>query len=155
MAEYQKKPVIINAFQWTGDEKQMEDPQWIVDAIKNGDVYFKNEGTPEIELMIKTLEGEMTASRGDYIIKGVKGELYPCKPDIFEMTYDKAPENWLDRLHIEGDELCDRVEGLTKALVNKTVPKEEEEILNRQLVVMTEYLNILSERKEIAINKSK
>ncbi len=88
MAKYRKKPVIIEAFQWTGDEKQTEDPLWIINAIIRGDVYFKNYGTEEAKLVIKTLEGEMTADRGDFIIKGIKGELYPCKTDIFKETYE-------------------------------------------------------------------
>ena len=45
------------------------------------------------EMEIKTLEGTMKANKGDWIIKGVKGELYPCKPDVFEMTYEKVNDN--------------------------------------------------------------
>jgi hypothetical protein len=41
-------------------------------------------------VVIETLEGNMTADKGDYIIKGIKGEFYPCKPDIFELTYEKV-----------------------------------------------------------------
>lgn len=90
--KYKKKPVVIEAFKWTGDETQLEDPQWIVDAIKNGTVYFKGQGTPEVALIIKTLEGDMVASRGNYIIKGIKGELYPVRQDIFEETYEAVVE---------------------------------------------------------------
>jgi len=88
--KYRKKPVVIEAFKWTGDVNQTEDPEWIVDAIKKGDVGFRNEGTEEVEMFIDTLEGRMTAIRGDYIIKGIKGEIYSCKPDIFEATYEKV-----------------------------------------------------------------
>lgn len=87
--EFRKKPVVIEAFQWTGDETQTEDPVWIVEAIKDGRVIFINSGTPKVTLAIRTLEGTMIAQVGDWIIKGVKGELYPCKPDIFETTYER------------------------------------------------------------------
>lgn len=90
MAKYRKKPVVIEAFRWTGDATQTEDPEWICDAIKKEIVWFNNFGTPEVNMEIATLEGNHIANRGDYIIKGVKGELYPCKPDIFEMTYEKV-----------------------------------------------------------------
>jgi len=88
MALYRKKPVVIEAFQWTGDQHQTEDPAWAVQEIANGKITFRNEGTPNVELLISTPEGVMIASRGDYIIKGVQGEIYPCKPDIFEATYE-------------------------------------------------------------------
>lgn len=85
MAKYRKKPVIIDAFQWTGDRNQIEDPKWICTRIKNGLISFKDGA-----MFIKTLEGVVQASPGDYIIKGVKGEIYPCKPDIFEQTYERV-----------------------------------------------------------------
>lgn len=90
MPKYKSKPVVIDAFQWTGDQSQTEDPIWIIEALKTGEVYFENEGTPQVVMCIKTLEGTMTAQRGDYIIKGTAGELYPCKPDIFEFKYEKV-----------------------------------------------------------------
>ena len=86
--EIQKKPVIIEAFKWTGGADQVEDPQWIIDAIENNIVWFDGENTPNPIMFIETLEGTHRANVGDYIIKGVKGELYPCKSDIFEMTYE-------------------------------------------------------------------
>jgi hypothetical protein len=88
MAKYRKRPVVIEAFQWTADENQTDDPVWIVEAIRQDKVHFENEGTLEVAMIVHTLEGRMKANRGDYIIKGVKGEIYPCKPDIFEATYD-------------------------------------------------------------------
>jgi len=88
MPKYRKKPVIIEAFQWTGGPDQTEDPEWACEALRNGKMWFKNIGTPKIYLVIHTLEGDHQASQGDYIIKGIKGELYPCKPDIFEQTYE-------------------------------------------------------------------
>jgi len=93
MAKYRKKPVVIDAFQWTGNHNQVEDPEWIVEAIKNGTVWFNNIGTNQVNMEIKTLEGNHIANLNDYIIKGVKGEIYPCKPDIFEMTYEPVEED--------------------------------------------------------------
>lgn len=93
MAKFRKKPIVIEAFKWTADEKQEEDPEWMVEPINNGEVYFLDSGTPVVKMAIKTLEGTMIADRGDWIIKGIKNELYPCKPDIFEATYDKVEEN--------------------------------------------------------------
>ncbi len=90
MAKYRKKPVVIEAFEWTGDSNQKEDPTWLVDKIKNNEVYFTEVGNSGVKLHIKTLEGIMTAEIGDYIIKGVNNEVYPCKPDIFHKTYEKV-----------------------------------------------------------------
>lgn len=90
MAKYRKKPVVVEAFQWTGGPDQTEDPEWIVEAIKQGTVRFNDEGTDQVTMEIATLEGNHIARQGDYIIKGIKGEIYPCKPDIFEQTYEPA-----------------------------------------------------------------
>lgn len=79
MGKYRKKPVVIEAIQWTGGN---------VDDI--GRFIGKGLVMERGKLVIATLEGEMTASKGDWIIKGVQGEFYPCKPDIFEMTYEPA-----------------------------------------------------------------
>lgn len=88
MGLYRKKPVVIEAFRWTGGQDQTEDPAWIIDAMNRNEVYFDHPYTENVALKIKTLEGIMTANQGDWIIKGVKGEIYPCKPDIFEATYE-------------------------------------------------------------------
>ena len=82
MAKYRKKPVIVEAFQWGFDEV----PEWWKNA--KGITLRVEDGSA----FIPTLEGNMEAQLGDYIIQGVKGEIYPCKPDIFEMTYEKAEE---------------------------------------------------------------
>lgn len=75
--KYRKKPVVIEAVKWKGTNiKEL--------YAFAGDNYYFKDGV----LFIKTLEGELTASIGDYIIKGVNGEFYPCKPDIFEKTYE-------------------------------------------------------------------
>ena len=90
MAKYRKKPVEIEAFKWTGDVEQIEYPIWIIQAIEARKVWFGvNQDNIVDSMFIDTLEGVHKADIGDYIIRGVKGELYPCKPDIFEMTYEK------------------------------------------------------------------
>lgn len=86
--KYRKKPVVIEAFKWTGDINQTEDPSWIVELIEKDEIWFVGSGTENVIMQIDTLEGVMTAKQGDYIIRGIKGEVYPCKPDIFEETYE-------------------------------------------------------------------
>ena len=80
--KYRKKPVVIEAIQWTG-ENQKE----IERFMKTG--YLQVLKTSKT-LMIPTLEGDMQASSSDWIIKGVQGEFYPCKPVIFEQTYEEV-----------------------------------------------------------------
>lgn len=93
MGKYRKKPVEIEAFLWTGGPDQTEDPEWAVEAINKGKIFFAKDDINETIICINTLEGVMTGQQGDYIIKGVKGEIYPCKPDIFELTYEPVTEN--------------------------------------------------------------
>jgi hypothetical protein len=81
--KYTKKPVTIEAVVWDGES--FEDMQ----RFTGNQVYWRQLAGTHY-LAIKTLEGDHTASIGDYIIKGVKGEFYPCKPDIFAMTYDEV-----------------------------------------------------------------
>ena len=84
--KFVKKKVVIEAVHWNGIEVS-ETPKWILEALNNEVlVYFGD------KIQVRTLEGVMTVSPGDYIIKGVDGELYPCKPDIFEKTYEKVEE---------------------------------------------------------------
>lgn len=94
MAKYRKKPVVIEAFQYDGDlinsDGKYYVPEWVGEAYENGTIFFSDTQNSPSELYIKTLEGPLHASVSDYIIKGVNGELYPCKPDIFEKTYEKV-----------------------------------------------------------------
>lgn len=87
--KYRKKPVIIDAFKYDRDLKGSDGnfyvPEWAVKAFEQEVIHFEDG-----EMFIETLEGTHHASVGDYIIKGVNGELYPCKPDIFEKTYEIA-----------------------------------------------------------------
>lgn len=92
--KYRKKPVEIEAFKYDGDLKGRDGkyycPTWAELAFENGTIFYG--GQPPVELYINTLEGTHHVSVGDYIIQGVKGELYPCKPDIFEATYETVLE---------------------------------------------------------------
>lgn len=86
MAKYRKKPVEIEAFQFTSPEAAS--PEWMTRAYESGKAWYS--GGPSPYVTIATLEGDMRASLGDWIIQGVKGEVYPCKPDIFEVLYEAA-----------------------------------------------------------------
>lgn len=81
MSKYRKKPIVVEAIQFTWD-KQLEAISFI------GNRFWQLSAAGK--LCISTLEGTMVADEGDYIIKGIKGELYPCKPDIFEATYEEV-----------------------------------------------------------------
>lgn len=82
MKQYRKKPIIIEAIQYDG-ENQKE-----IYYFSKGYAFIKSSG----QLVIHTLEGEMLVSISDYVIKGVNGEFYPCKPDIFEKSYDEVSD---------------------------------------------------------------
>ena len=97
MSKYRKKPVVIEAFKYDGDLKGADGkyyvPDWAVQAFEKGVLFYELQLSPPhlpYELYIKTLEGNIHTSVGDYIIRGVNGELYPCKPDIFEKTYEEV-----------------------------------------------------------------
>ena len=102
---YRKKPVTVEAVQWTGENRaemcEFIDPE-VFEII------------PRVGLVIHTLEGDHHASLGDYIIRGVNGEFYPCKPDIFAKTYESAtltpPNEWVsveERLPgVSGNYIC-------------------------------------------------
>ena len=92
-----KKPVVVEAMLYDGTpEQKMEVYRWIWDSTQ-GSYDFQNTTRPksgvtinpsEGTMLIMTLEGEMKVSHGDYVIRGVNGEFYPCKPDIFKSTYE-------------------------------------------------------------------
>ena len=84
MAFYRKKPVVIEAIQWTGTVASWDEVCEFLPVPEKG------HGIESDTVVIHTLEGDMRASVGDWIIRGVKGEVYPCKPDIFEATYERA-----------------------------------------------------------------
>lgn len=82
MKKYRKKPVVVEAVQLQYDNGQ-EIVKWIQENSSR-----RAQRYPDGQVWIETLEGIMKAQTGDYIIKGVKGEFYPCKPDIFALTYE-------------------------------------------------------------------
>jgi hypothetical protein len=84
MGQYRKKPVVIEAFPWDGTA---EGARPIINWVLDGDGVARYHATPAA-IAIDTLEGVITASPGDWIIRGVQGEHYPCKPDIFDATYE-------------------------------------------------------------------
>ena len=80
--QYKKKPIVIEAIQWTG-RNDIE----VCDFLANSESCF---GYDAGKITIETLEGEMAVSVGDFVIKGIRGECYPCKPDIFKKTYEEV-----------------------------------------------------------------
>ena len=92
MTLYRKKPVVIEAIKLTADNYDEVERFVGVNSFNRAytnEVDFIRKENP-IGIHIKTLEGTIIASNGDYVIKGVAGEFYPCKPDIFAETYDKV-----------------------------------------------------------------
>lgn len=93
MAKYRKKPVIVDAMLCADiidamDHSWLALPKWVKDAYDEGVIRVVTHDY----FLVRTLEGSHTASRSDMLIKGVQGELYPCKPDIFKETYDLVEE---------------------------------------------------------------
>lgn len=86
---YRKKPISVNAYQMTPAHFESGDwPEWLLEAYNLGTLIEAAEA--EAGIVIETLEGPLTVSWNDWIIQGVQGELYPCKPDIFAATYDEV-----------------------------------------------------------------
>lgn len=96
MAKYRKKPVEIEAIQYWGKENLYEIKSFVGKDLfqenYSGQATEKGPSMIQPEIFIKTLEGNMLARVGDYIIKGVKGEFYPCKEEIFKLTYEEVEE---------------------------------------------------------------
>lgn len=96
--KYKKKPVVIDAVQWTGENHRemfdfLTENAFDKESMKvSGEHFYIDHNKVGGGLVIKTLEGEHLASIGDFIIRGVKGEYYPCKADIFEQTYERFEE---------------------------------------------------------------
>ncbi len=84
VSRYRKKPVVIEAMRFDGHNHN-EIKRWMPREL--GSSVFVDRGS---RLCIPTLEGLLTASAGDYVIRGVQGEFYPCKPDIFDATYEEV-----------------------------------------------------------------
>jgi len=92
MAKYTKKPVVIDAEKVSvllknAEKNWGELPDWVIENYEKGNILFGDK-----YVVINTSEGFMRGDYDDFIIQGVKGEIYPCKPDVFELTYDKYYE---------------------------------------------------------------
>lgn len=87
--KFRKKPVVIEAVQWTG-KNQAEIKAFSASAHCYEDSDYSDGSSLGWKCVIPTMEGDMTANVGDWIIKGVQKEFYPCKPDIFAKTYEPA-----------------------------------------------------------------
>ena len=141
--KFRKKPVVIDAVQWAGNNlseiQAFYKPARAMPLMYDG-ILVGN------DIHIHTLEGMMIANKGDWIIKGVKGEFYPCKPDIFEQTYEPVEEGAkmadsklykeIDRLREEAErELADIKEEHRNWFERKLEEHKEEEIaaLRREL----------------------
>ena len=96
MPKYRKKPVVVDAFRIGIDP--IED--WAMDKVSNNEIVIHKIGEvgqglspfdhSKVYFEVKTLEGTMIGDYGDYLLRGIEGEVYPCKPDIFEKTYEKV-----------------------------------------------------------------
>ncbi len=147
---YRKKPVVIQAVQFDGEN------QLAVSSFITGLHAVRPDA-----IIISTYEGDMQASPGDWIIKGVRGEFYPCKPDIFELTYETAPEpgdlpevenavpDWKRRVLNEHAELSDKIDKLHTFLSNGKDHELSEQELDRlcqQRDLMRQYRGVLEAR---------
>lgn len=131
ITKYRKKPVIIEAIQLKGDSKTIKECLEFMGQSVNEDLTIERNKFEEYCLIVNekgmkipTLEGEMTASINDYIIKGVKGEFYPCKPDIFEQTYEQADnKNSIDLIRLERKRQIE-IEGFDEKHDSRNLPNE-------------------------------
>lgn len=98
MPFYRKKPLVIEAVQWQPEIKPIDVPDWLMQEISKRPHLFDMETGI---LTLRTREGDMQCLPGDWVIKGVKSELYPCKNEIFEMTYELVVED--GKLHTKAE----------------------------------------------------
>lgn len=90
MSLWRKRPTQVEAYRWYGPEAEREHaPEWLVEAMKRGEVYVQFPDDEARRCMdIVTDRGVVTAKPGDWIIRGIEGELYPCTHSVFVATYD-------------------------------------------------------------------
>lgn len=94
--KFRKKPLVVEAFQMTAERhvNNVDWPEWLhaawqISAPNCNALYRQREGDDSLQL--QTLEGQVKITVNDWLIRGVHGELYPCKPDVFEATYEAVP----------------------------------------------------------------
>jgi len=116
MTQFRKKPVVVEAFQMTRERRHSNDdwPEWMHEAWNKkreapGSLFPTEKGKAGGTLSIATLEGQHLVSWDDWIIRGIAGELYPCKPEIFAATYEKVEdiESWEKLKLIKSVHICD------------------------------------------------
>ena len=157
--KFRKKPVVIEAIQFQQPTSVCEAPAWLTEAVTRGD-FLVVDGVARIA----TLEGVMTAQPGDWVIRGVKGEIYPCKPDIFAATYEAADQQpasgaahagystmqpHQQRVVDEKAELDERLRKLMTFTITPTfagLDEAERNRLARQAETMAKYSEILGDR---------
>lgn len=136
MGRYRKRPVVVDAMQWTG--LNLEEVKEFVGEALTYDIldtaWEVGKGRPHVFMKIKTLEGDMEVSEKDFIIKGVNGEFYPCKPDIFQKTYmpESTEDKPIGRL-IDADKYK---HGLECAVTCTLHDERSQEILKEMLMVL-------------------
>lgn len=151
--KYRKKPVVVEAIQFTGERENIE----MIRAFSSRDISVSWADPIMPALMVNTLEGKLRASVGDYIIKGVHGEFYPCKPDIFKTTYEpvEGTGDWKDRFKAEYKQLKDRYDKLHSMCIKYEAgtldfePNCPLDLLKEQKAAMGNYLRVLEVRGEI------
>jgi hypothetical protein len=109
MGHFRKKPVVIEALRWDGTASGASAIQSALNGPLGQVTWQMIDG--ESRFCCDTLEGPLTVSPGDIIIRGVKGELYPCKPDIFEATYEEVPAPPATESEAPPHEAADKCEG--------------------------------------------
>ena len=120
MAQYRKKPVEIEAIQWNGNTNKQQIDSFVGKTLntelESETAYLAGIAPPIFSLLIETKEGIMKAFKGDWIIKEPfptgDRDFYPCKPDIFEKTYDAETTSFKERLIKEHEELSDKLNKL-------------------------------------------
>ena len=160
--QFVKKPVVVEARQFTANADLPSLLQWVTDhggiaeiitTTRNHDKEHPY-GFDYPTIAINTLEGQMLASAGDWIIKGVLGEFYPCKPDVFEAVYSPVPTNHMERANLERNELGERLQKLQAFMwenpIFPTLAPEERYLLSQQHKVMHDYHDVLSARIKLA-----
>lgn len=98
MSKFLTRQKEVDAFRWTGDHDQTEDPQWIIDAITAGTVKLRNRGTADIIMEIQTPGGVFVAHRGNWIVLHPDGEIYPYTEEVFMTEYSPDERNAMDGL---------------------------------------------------------
>ena len=117
MAKYRKKPVIIDAAQWFGRVSFLSEFIPLVRIASEKNMQAEHYSlTADDKLYLHTLEGDMLVSVGDWVIVGINGEMYLCKPDIFEKTYEKVEESFsglMDNKNLQGPTAVTGITGIT------------------------------------------